>query len=250
MVPPRVFVSYSHDSAKHKEWVLNFATTLRQRGIDAVLDQWDLKPGDDLPHFMETELEAADFILMICTNTYVEKANTGKGGVGYEKMIITSNLLSKIDESKIIPIIRQEGTADRPIFLKTKLYIDFSNDSETEYKLDEIIRTLLNSPLYIKPEIGRNPFKELKESTPDLTSDGIKNLMTIIAEAFNRTTSDRVSMKQLMSLSNMHRLSLDNYLSIAKQKGLVNIQENMIDVSVFLTDKGRKYIFDKEIIIP
>ena len=47
MNPPRVFISYSHDSASHKEWVLNFATTLRNRGIDAVLDQWDLKPGDD-----------------------------------------------------------------------------------------------------------------------------------------------------------------------------------------------------------
>lgn len=250
MVPPRVFISYSHDSASHKAWVLKFATTLRQRGIDAVLDQWDLKPGDDLPHFMETELEAANYILMICSKTYVEKANRGEGGVGYEKMIVTSNLLSRIDENKIIPIIRQDGTVLRPIFLKSKLFIDFSKDSEIEFKLDELIRTLLNAPLYVKPEIGQSPFKELNESTPDLTSDGIKILMTIIAEAYNRTTKDRVYMKQLMSISNMHRLSLDNYLSIAKEEGLVNIQENMIDVAVFLTEKGRKYIFDKEILLP
>ena len=49
MIPPKVFISYSHDSADHKEWVLDFATTLRNRGVDAILDQWDLKPGDDLP---------------------------------------------------------------------------------------------------------------------------------------------------------------------------------------------------------
>lgn len=85
MNPPRVFVSYSHDSADHKGWVLDFATTLRNRGVDAVLDQWDLKPGDDLPHFMETQLEAADYVLMICTDKYVKKANAGEGGVGYEK---------------------------------------------------------------------------------------------------------------------------------------------------------------------
>ena len=30
---------------------------------------------------------------MVCTDTYVEKANKGIGGVGYEKMIITSDLL-------------------------------------------------------------------------------------------------------------------------------------------------------------
>lgn len=107
MNPPRVFISYSHDTAEHKEWVLDFATTLRNRGVDAVLDQWDLKPGDDLPHFMETQLEVADYVLMVCTEKYVEKANTGEGGVGYEKMIMTSSLLKKIDSSKVIPIIRQ-----------------------------------------------------------------------------------------------------------------------------------------------
>ncbi|HRD65515.1 MAG TPA: toll/interleukin-1 receptor domain-containing protein [Candidatus Competibacter sp.] len=83
--PPKVFISYSHDSTEHKRWVLEFATTLRQRGVDAILDQWELKPGDDLPHFMETQLDQADFALMICTQKYVAKANAGAGGVGYEK---------------------------------------------------------------------------------------------------------------------------------------------------------------------
>ena len=81
-VPPRVFVSYSHDSAEHKGWVLNLATTLRHRGVDAVLDQWDLKPGKDLGHFMETNLVGCDFAIMVCTPNYVQKANAGTGGVG------------------------------------------------------------------------------------------------------------------------------------------------------------------------
>jgi len=73
--PPKVFVSYSHDSAEHKQWVLEFATLLRTRGIDAVLDAWGLEPGDDLPHFMETEIADCDYAVMICTPVYVEKAN-------------------------------------------------------------------------------------------------------------------------------------------------------------------------------
>ncbi len=85
MIPPKVFISYSHDSAKHKQWVLAFATTLRDRGIDAILDQWDLKPGDDLPQFMEQNLEESEYAVMVCTRKYVEKANAGEGGVGYEK---------------------------------------------------------------------------------------------------------------------------------------------------------------------
>ena len=105
--PPRVFVSYSHDSAEHKCWVLDFATTLRNRGVDAILDQWDLRPGDDLGHFMETNLASCDFAVMVCTRNYVQKANAGTGGVGYEKMIMSAASLTSISDNRVIPIIRQ-----------------------------------------------------------------------------------------------------------------------------------------------
>ena len=72
---PKVFVSYSHDSLDHKKWVNELATKMRNNGIDAILDQWDLMPGGDLPHFMETNLENSDYILMICSEVYVKKAN-------------------------------------------------------------------------------------------------------------------------------------------------------------------------------
>jgi hypothetical protein len=106
MSVPKVFVSYSHDSLDHKKWVLDLATRLRNAGVDAIIDQWELSAGDDLPHFMETQLSTSDKVLMICSERYVDKANSGTGGVGYEKMIITSELLSKIDSNKVIPIIK------------------------------------------------------------------------------------------------------------------------------------------------
>ena len=52
---PKVFISYSHDSQSHKDWVRQLATDLRDKGIDAILDQWELKLGDDLAAFMEAE---------------------------------------------------------------------------------------------------------------------------------------------------------------------------------------------------
>ena len=36
--PPRVFISYSHDSIQHTELVLGFAERLRKDGIDAQID--------------------------------------------------------------------------------------------------------------------------------------------------------------------------------------------------------------------
>src|SRR5260221_12606987 len=101
---PKAFISYSHDSQAHKKWVLELATRLRNTGIDAILDQSELGPGDDLPHFMERHLASADRVLMICTDQYVEKANAGAGGVGYEKMIVTADFLKTIDSNKVISI--------------------------------------------------------------------------------------------------------------------------------------------------
>jgi len=51
--PPKVFVSYSHDSEEHKAWVLQLSTRLRSNGVDVILDRWNLKLGSDIAHFME-----------------------------------------------------------------------------------------------------------------------------------------------------------------------------------------------------
>jgi len=239
MNPPRVFISYSHDSADHKRWVLDFATTLRNRGIDTILDQWDLKPGDDLPHFMETELEKCDFVIMVCSETYVSKSNAGEGGVGYEKMIVTSSLLGKIDNNKIIPIVRQSSGNDLPTFLKTKLYINFSNDSEVEYSLDELLRCLLNAPLFEKPEIGESPFTPLEGARPDRTADGLKGAMSAVAAAFELNRSKDLNIGILMGYSEMHRLKLERYLKKAVDEGMLT--KSIID-RYAVTEAGYEYL--------
>jgi len=245
MNPPVVFISYSHDSAEHKKWVLDFATTLRNRGIDAVLDQWDLKPGDDLPHFMKTNLELADYVLMICTEKYIEKANAGEGGVGNEKMIMTPSMLSKIDSSKVIPIIRQAGTDIRPTFLKSKLYINFSDDAEIEYALDELLRTLLNAPLFEKPAIGTDPFKPMVDSRPERTSDGIKELMRAVSVCYEKRKESYIWYSCIIQECSMHRLTVDRYLDSAVKQGLIKWTGES-DLSI--TENGVNYLIFHKII--
>ena len=240
MNPPRVFISYSHDSADHKRWVLDFATTLVNRGVDAVLDQWDLGPGDDLPEFMEQSLASADFAIMVCTEKYVKKANAGEGGVGYEKMIMTAGSLSKISDNKVIPIVREKTNQPTPTFLSSKLYVDFSDDDDVEFALDELLRKLLNTPLFKKPEIGSNPFEPLKDSRPDRTADGVKSVMKDIAVTFDETSHSYITMTALMRNTEMRRLTLDKYLKIALKDEL--IKEHKTTGSIYLTDSGRSYI--------
>jgi len=242
--PPRVFISYSHDSAEHKKWVLEFATTLRNRGVDAILDQWDLKPGADLPEFMEQSLMAADWAVMVCTKRYIQKANAGEGGVGYETMIMTASSLKKISENKIIPIIREMGTPATPTFLATKLYIDFSKDSDIEFALDDLLRHLLNAPLYRKPKIGSDPFRPLDKIRPDPMVDGLRTIMEDVARAFDRTSDDYISFSFLLQVSKLRRFTLEKYLQEAINKAYVYRTGNLI----YIRPSGRSYLNDQGIV--
>ena len=99
---PKVFFSYSHDSEEHKAWVLALATRLEGNGVAVMLDQWDVRAGDDLPHFMESGLTDADRVILICTEPYVKKANKMSSGVGYEKMIITAQIMADLTSNRVV----------------------------------------------------------------------------------------------------------------------------------------------------
>lgn len=242
---PKVFISYSHDSQEHKYWVLELATRLRSNGIDAILDQWDLKPGDDLPRFMEINLAAADRVLMICTDNYVAKADKGAGGVGYEKMIVTSDLLSHIDSNKVIPIIRQESTCHTPIFLRTKLFIDFSKNDNHEFAFDELIRTIHEAPLFDKPPVSINPFLNAKQNLPNKTNDPHILVMKEIVRGLEKTPREYVDFVSLMSSVEISRILLDHYLDELKEERL--IVQNVLG-AVKLTPNGRRYAINQNLI--
>ncbi len=244
MAIPKVFVSYSHDSQEHKRWVLDLATRLRNTGIDATIDQWELKPGDDLSHFIETHLAQSDYILMVCTDRYVEKANAGIGGVGYEKMIITSDLINNIDSNKVIPIIRQQGTRNVPTFLKTKLFIDFSHNDEFEFNYDELVRTLHNAPLYVKPEIGNKPFPSAPDARPERSGDALRNLMTIIVRDYEGGRN-RMPQQQMFEKLGISRILWEMLLREALEKELISRD---VQLRIALTEKGKFYAVENNIV--
>lgn len=241
---PKVFISYSHDNQEHKKWVLDLATRLRNSGVDAIIDQWELRPGDDLPHFMEKHLADSDFVVMVCTDNYVDKANSGTGGVGYEKMIVTAELLKSIDSNKIVPIIRQHGTRNVPAFLKTKLFVNFSEDDEYEFSFDELVRTFHGTPLFEKPEIGNNPFTPVAESRPDKSGDSIKELMRSVIADFE-AGEDYTLYKNLVGNVGMSRIMLDVVMQDAANKGLIRIDS---DGDVWLQDEGKKYAIQHKLV--
>jgi hypothetical protein len=156
---PKAFISYSHDSSVHGAWVLKLASDLRAVGVDIVLDQWDLVPGQDVSLFMQKGIAEADRVILICSANYVSKSEMGIGGVGFERLIVTAEVVQSIDTTKFIPVLRGGNSAKKlPIFLGPRLYIDFENDGDYETKLVELAREIHGAPAVSKPALGPNAF--------------------------------------------------------------------------------------------
>lgn len=159
MSVPLVFISYSHDSEEHKAWVRQLAADLRSNGIDAILDQWELSPGQDVSAFMQDGITKSDRVVMVCSSAYVTKADGGLGGVGYERLVVTGELVANIDTKKFLPLLRgNPGTPKTPAYLGPRLYIDFTHDIEYQARVEELLPELHSSPATSKPPLGPNPF--------------------------------------------------------------------------------------------
>ena len=68
--PPRVFISYSHDSIEHCDQVLALAQELRRNGIQAWVDQFEKSPSQGWPLWCARQILDASYVLLICTQTF------------------------------------------------------------------------------------------------------------------------------------------------------------------------------------
>jgi hypothetical protein len=160
---PAVFISYSHDNDDHKTWVLQLASRLRSNGVNVLLDRWSLKLGSDVASFMERGLSKASRVLCVCSEKYVQKANEGIGGAGYEKQIMTGEIMNNLNSDWVIPVIKSNNSKKKvPTFLSGRLYISFEDVKLYEQKYEELLRELLDEPVLPIPPIGPNPFKVIE----------------------------------------------------------------------------------------
>ena len=160
-IPSKVFISYSWDNEAHRRWALKLAADLMKNGIQVLIDEWDLDDyRNDIQLFMESGIRESDFVVIICTPTYAQKANGRIGGVGVENTIITGEYYDEEKGLKYITVARQYNSKISeclPTYLKSKFSIDFSDDKKYDIKLEELIRKILGIPKYKRPQLGSQP---------------------------------------------------------------------------------------------
>lgn len=159
---PKVFVSYSWSSASHQELVRSWADRLLAEGVEVILDVYDLKDGHDKFHFMEKMVTdpTVTHVLVCSDRVYAEKADARKAGVGTETQIISQEIYGRVEQSKFIPIaceFDEHGAPFLPVFLKSRIYIDFSGPESVNQNWERLVRTIYGKPLLEKPKLGSPP---------------------------------------------------------------------------------------------
>jgi hypothetical protein len=159
MMHPRVFVS--HASEDKERFVVEFATKLRAKGIDAWLDKWEILPGDSLVDKIYDEgLKGAQAVIVVLSRNSVNKP--------WVRDELNAAVVKKINGlSKLIPVVIDD--CEVPEALQSTVWERIDNFASYEGALERIVRAILNHRE--KPPIGDLPLyaTTLVDRIPGLT---------------------------------------------------------------------------------
>jgi hypothetical protein len=158
--PPKVLISYSHDSAEHERRVLALANELcTQGGVDAWIDRYRPDPDEGWISWMRENIERADRVLLVFTETYARrflgKEVPGKGlGVTFEGVIISQALYeSGIHNAKFRPVLnfwRPTPSALLALGLRSHTDIPALKELEEWFDAQKEIRAIANLDPYFE----------------------------------------------------------------------------------------------------
>lgn len=151
----KAFISYSWDNDEHTEWTNKIAHILRSNGINSLIDQISVQPGNNLEKFMLDGIGSSKWVLCIISSGYIKKINDLTTGVGKEIEIIKE----KMSLEFIIPILKNNPEQIIPDIFKEKLYINFDKNDETK-ELQKLVKRICGIDKELEPMIVENPFSK------------------------------------------------------------------------------------------
>src|SRR5438045_45157 len=144
---PKAFMSYSWSSPRIRGLIREWAERLSADGIEVVVDQIDLKEGDDKYAFMERMVtdESVTHVLVFSDASYAQKADQRQAGVGTESQIISREIYEKVEQSKFIPIVCEFGPDEQPclpVFMKSRIWLNFATPEAVNDNWEQLIRRI------------------------------------------------------------------------------------------------------------
>jgi hypothetical protein len=153
--PPKVFIS--HASEDKLRFVDRFAARLRENGVDAWLDQWEMKPGDSLvDRIFEQGLKSAQAVIIVLSAVSVTKP--------WVREELNNAVVSRISRGlRIIPVVIDQCAI--PEALAATLWQRVDDLEHYDDAFQRILDAIFDRST--KPPIGRAP-ERLLEVDPKL----------------------------------------------------------------------------------
>jgi len=142
---PKVFVS--HASEDKNRFVTEFATKLRNNGVDAWLDKWEMLPGDSLvDKIFEEGLKEAKAVIIVLSKFSVDKP--------WVREELNASIVNKISKGiKIIPIVLDECNVPEALTSTLWEKIDTLDSYENSFK--RVLSSIYG--IIDKPALGTSP---------------------------------------------------------------------------------------------
>lgn len=225
-IHPKVFVS--HASEDKNRFVINFATRLRNRGVDAWLDKWEIGIGDSLvDKIFEEGLKEADAIIIVLSKVSINKP--------WVREELSSSVVAKIQNgTKLLPVLIDD--CEVPVSLKHLVWEQIQDLQEYDESFEKIVSSIFG--VKKKPKLG-NPPSFLSKVFEELNQvEGLQPLDNFIlkktCEFTVKQPYDFVSLKELVSqdedssiskhdlLESLDILESDGYLDVHRAMNLDN----------------------------
>lgn len=171
-VPPKVFIS--HASEDKQRFVDGLAARLRENGVDAWLDQWEMKPGDSLvDRIFEQGLKSAQAVIIVLSAVSVTKP--------WVREELNNSVVARISRGlKIIPVVIDK--CEIPEALAATLWQRVEDLEHYDDAFQRILDAIFDRST--KPPIGRAPerLSDVEAKLPSLSGTDQHVLREIYAK--------------------------------------------------------------------
>ena len=206
---PKVFIS--HASEDKQRFVDHFAARLRENGVDAWLDQWEMKPGDSLvDRIFEQGLKSAQAVIIVLSAVSVTKP--------WVREELNNSVVSRINRGlKIIPVVIDQ--CEIPEALAATLWQRVDDLEHYDDAFQRILDAIFDRST--KPPIGRAPerLSDVEPKLPALSGTDQRVLREIYAKQLAGEPAWLSDLIEVPALAGLSRDDVADSVEVLQEQG-------------------------------
>lgn len=224
-----VFVSHASEDKPH--FVLKFAQRLRENGVDAWLDQWEMQPGDSfVDRIFEQGLRSAQAVVIVLSAVSVQKP--------WVREELNASVVSRISRGlKIIPVVIDE--CEVPACLAATLWQRVNDVDHYDDAFQRILDAIFDRSS--KPPIGHAPERltDVEPKLPSLSGTDQRVLREIYAMQISGEIPCLSDLAALPPLAAMSEQDVRDSVEVVDEQGYLLVDDpGNGDLMIRLTTDG------------